>query len=211
MSLEKIFSWSYFVCKQAHVRDRGYFSNHDTGSKTRKIVADISKFSWPYFRFGALHNELKPTENFPLYGGTACTVYCRSTKHIQTKLMMYSFEFSKSVNLFMLWCFTKSIKTPVFCLHTLHSCGKLRKNILVHNTRNMLLCGGCRVRFNVAHRGSDLCVLLNRPVHCVVLCCEPQDSKRINCRGFLCQSEASLYSQNHQGGVNTHVHCIFRF
>ncbi len=40
------------------VRNRGYFSNHhDTGSKTRKVAAGISKFSWSYVRFGALHNE----------------------------------------------------------------------------------------------------------------------------------------------------------
>ncbi len=28
-------------------------------SKTRKVAANISKFSWPYFRFGALQNEIK--------------------------------------------------------------------------------------------------------------------------------------------------------
>ncbi len=46
-----------------------YFSNHhDTGSNTRKVAADISKFPWPYFRFGALHNEnneIKTQRKFP--------------------------------------------------------------------------------------------------------------------------------------------------
>ncbi len=49
---------NFFNHHRAHVRDRGYFSNHhNTASNTRKVAADISKFSWTYFRFGALHNE----------------------------------------------------------------------------------------------------------------------------------------------------------
>ncbi len=49
MSLEKLY---FRQQNRAHVRDRGYFSNHH-----RKVAADISKFSWLYFHFGALHNE----------------------------------------------------------------------------------------------------------------------------------------------------------
>ncbi len=67
MSPEKIFSWSYIclLITRAHVLDRGYFSNHqDTDSKTQKPM-DIPKFSWPYFRFGALHNEIKTQRKFP--------------------------------------------------------------------------------------------------------------------------------------------------
>ncbi len=49
---------SYFSNNHsAHLHERGYFSNyHHTGSNTREVTAD---FSWPYFRFGALHNEIK--------------------------------------------------------------------------------------------------------------------------------------------------------
>ncbi len=58
---------------RAHLHDRGYFSNyHDTGSNTRKVAADISKFFRGLIFVLVLSitkiTKLKPHENYPLYG-----------------------------------------------------------------------------------------------------------------------------------------------
>ncbi len=38
---------------------------HIPGSETQKLAVDISKFSWPYFHFGALRNEIKTQQKCP--------------------------------------------------------------------------------------------------------------------------------------------------